>query len=149
MADTSNLHHASMELRLRHRTAGIMKRRAQNRAGLMRLDDGIDPATRSAVTDVGLLRVIAFHLFTQCCELVRRMPGGTAREQVKHDTARLRRPHHRIMRVWPREDETRVEGFPAERIVAGPIAPTDNGCDLWHGGVAHRVHQLGAGPDDS
>src|SRR5687767_648582 len=65
----SNLQHAGMELRFRHGTTGVSEGRDQDSARLVGLNDRIDPAAGGAVTHVGLLGVVAFHLFAQGVEL--------------------------------------------------------------------------------
>src|SRR2546430_5101894 len=57
----SDLNHAGVETPFRGRAANVPKKIHEDVARLMRLDNGIDPATRGAITNVGLLFVTCLY----------------------------------------------------------------------------------------
>src|SRR5262249_4968919 len=57
--------------------------------------------------------------------------------------------HHRVLRAGPREDESRVEGLAAQRVVAGTVRTAGDECQFRHHAVGDRVHELRAGPHDA
>lgn len=61
-----------MEAPFGRRPADIAKKAHQGLARFMRLDNGIDPATRGAITNVGLLFVTCLYFGAQFFELPRR-----------------------------------------------------------------------------
>ena len=56
-----NLHYSSVESPFRGRAANVAKELNKDIARFVRLDDGIDPAARGAVTNISLFFVTRFH----------------------------------------------------------------------------------------
>ena len=115
----------------------------------MRRDDRVDPPAGGPIADVGLFDIVLLHLLAQLRELGSGPVLRPAREDAEDHVARLRRAHHGVTGVGPREDEARIEGLAAKRVVARAIAAADDHGELRHGGVAHRVHQFRAAADDA
>src|SRR5437016_8554547 len=119
----------------------------------MRLDDGIDPAPRRAITNVGLLFVACLHFGAQFFELLRRgffiSAFFRASENGKNSIAGLRRTHHGVACVWPSKDKTRVISLAAERVIPGTKRATDHDRDFRHDWITDRIYQLRPAADDS
>src|SRR5438874_12740846 len=77
----------------------------------MRLDNGIDPATRGAITNVGLLFVTCLYFGAQFFEFPRRRLFVSAffraGENRKNGIAGLGCTHHSVACIW-RSEERRV-----------------------------------------
>ncbi len=67
-----DLHNARVESCFRHRTRNILQQAGEDLARFVWLNDGIYPAARGAVTNIGLLFVIFLHCRAQFFELFRR-----------------------------------------------------------------------------
>src|SRR4029077_7419636 len=147
------LNHAGVEAPFRGRSANITKKARKDVARLMRLDDGIDPATRGAITNVGLLFVTCLYFGAQFFEFPRRRffvsAFFRAGENRKNSIAGLSRPHHGVACIWPGQDKTRIASLAAERVISGAKRATDHNRNFRHNGITNRIHQLRATADDS
>src|SRR2546430_5430434 len=119
----------------------------------MRLDDGIDPATRGAITNVGLLFVTRLYFGAQFFELPRRRlfisAFFRAGENRKNGIARLGCTHYGVACIWPGQDKARIVSLAAERVISGAKRATDHDRNFRHDGITDRIHQLRAATDDS
>ena len=88
----------------------------------MRTDDGIDPATRCAVTDISLFGVSFPDGVAKFLDLIfGRRPSrtlGITELQREQRFSRLLCTHHRIFRRRPGENQHGVEGLAAQRVVS-------------------------------
>ncbi len=119
----------------------------------MRLNDSVHPAARGAVANIGLLFVTLFHLRAKFLQFLRRRffvaPFVRPGENREYRVRRLRGAHHRITRIRPGNDKSRIIRLAAHRVIACAKRSSHDHRDLRHNGIAHHVHQLGAAANDS
>src|SRR6266480_1951319 len=148
-----NLNHAGVEMRFRHRAGNVLKQADQDVAGLVRLNDGVDPAACGSVANVGLFLVILFYLGTKLLEFVGRCflvaTITSAGEDRKHRIRCLRGAHHGVTRVWPRHDKSRVVCFAAHGIIPRAKRSSNDRGDFRHNGITDRVHEFSAAANNA
>src|SRR5690606_5639211 len=67
---------------------------------------------------------------------------------VQHGLRRLLTAHDAVTGARQREDEPRAERLAAHSVMAGTVRASEDDAEPWDHAVAHRVHHLGAAPDD-
>ena len=68
---------------------------------------------------------------------------------VQQRPGRLVAAHNGILGRGPGENETRIEGFAAESVIAGAERTAQDHGDLRHHAVGNDVDELGPGLDDT
>ena len=117
------------------------QREAEHRARVARVDDRVVVAAagvaHSAVCSASICASTAARIASRCSSSTScpRAFGGRARDDVEH-AGELRGPHHRRLRVRPREHEARVVAAAAHRVVGRAVGAADD-------------HARGAGPSSS
>src|SRR6266487_5538542 len=92
----------------------------ENVPGLMRLNDCVHPATRSAVADVGLLFVIFFNGGAKLLEFFRRrffVALSRASKNCKDGVGCLGGSHHGVASSRPGDDKSRIVCLSAHRVI--------------------------------
>src|SRR5436190_23091323 len=120
--DKLNLDDSGVEMRFWHWARNVFQETNEHVTRFVRLNDGIYPAARSAVANVGLLFVILFHLRPKFLEFLGRRFLVAAllrpRENREDRVRRLRSAHHCITRIRPGHDKSRIVCLAAHCVVA-------------------------------